>query len=297
MSIKDILVQVDAGAASPGRLDLAIGLARGHGAHLIGLCVFDIHRIPGAGFGTINSENSMALSEYQVRVRDDALQVAHTLETSFRERLRRDGLEGEWRLVEGRAAATVGLHARYADLAVLGQEDPDDRRSSGWTSVLEQALFSSGRPILVVPYAGHFTQVGRRVLIGWNARREAARAVHDALPLIAGADDVTVLAIDPQRGLGGHGEDPAVDIAQHLARHGLRVTAAQMTSGGLEASDVLLNHAADLGADLIVVGGYGHPRAWEMVLGGVTRALLQCMTVPVLMSIKSGSQRQDVDRE
>ena len=284
MSIKDILLQVDAGAAFPARLDLAVGLAQRHGAHLIGLCVFDIRRIPGAGFGMVDSEDSIALSAYQAQVRDDALQVAGKLEASFRERLRRDGIEGEWRLVEDRAAPTVGLHARYADLAVLGQEDPDDQRLSGWTSVLEQALFSSGRPILVVPYAGRFTQVGQRVLVGWNARREAARAVHDALPLISDANEVTVLAIDPQAGLDGPGEDMAADLAQHLARHGLRVTAAQTASGGLDAADVLLNHAADLSADLIVVGGYGHSRTWEMVLGGVTRALLQRMTVPVLMS-------------
>ena len=88
-----------------------------------------------------------------------------------------------------------------------------------------------------MPYAGHFTQVGRRVLVGWNARREAARAVHDALPLIEHAEAVTVLAIDPNGGLGGHGDEPAADIARHLARHGLRVTAAQTVSGGLDAAD------------------------------------------------------------
>ena len=137
------------------------------------------------------------------------------------------------------------------------------------------------------------------MLIGWNARREAARAVHDALPLIRDAAAVTVLAVDPHGrpgALGGHGGDhggghggdhgdePAADIARHLARHGLRVTAAQADSGGIGVADVLLNQAADLGADLLVTGGYGHSRTREMVLGGITRALLQRMTLPVLMS-------------
>src|SRR5206468_1617267 len=140
------------------------------------------------------------------------------------------------------------------------------------------------RPVLVLPYAGRFETVGRRVLVGWNARREAARAVHDALPLLRQAESVTVLAIDPVRGAHGHGEEPAADLALHLARHGLQVTARQTDSAGLDPADVLLNTAADEGADLIVVGGYGHSRVREVVLGGVTRRLLRTATVPVLIS-------------
>ena len=284
MGIKDILLQIDAGAAYPARLDLAVGLALRHGAHLIGLCVFDVWLVPGAGFRAIDREDSIALSEWQFRLRTEALEAVAKLEAGFRARLRRDGLEGEWRVVEGDAAATIGLHARYVDLVVLGQEDPDDRRIAGWTNVLQQVLLSSGRPLLIVPYVGEFAQVGRRVLIGWNARREAARAVHDALPLIEHAEAVMVLAVDPHGGVGGHGGEPAADISLHLARHGLRVTATQTGSAGLDAANVLLNHAADHGADLIVLGGYGHARVWEMVMGGVTQALLKRMTVPVLMS-------------
>ena len=253
MGIKDILLQIDVGAAYPARLDLAVGLALCRGAHLVGLCVFDVRLVPGAGFRAIDREDSMALPEWQFRLRAEALEAAAKLEAGFRERLRRDGLEGEWRLVEGDAAATIGLHARYADLTVLGQEDPDDQRISGWTAVLQQVLLSSGRPLLIVPYAGQFAHVGRRVLVGWNARREAARAVNDALPLIEHAEAVTVLAVDPHGGVGGHGDEPAADISLHLARHGLRVTAAQTVSAGLDAADVLLNHAADHSADLIVI--------------------------------------------
>ena len=291
MSIKDILLQVDPGPAYPGRLDLAAGLARQHGAHLTGLFVFDLGLAPAMPFGLVDPESTTILARHQAQLREDALAAASDLRAGFQERLRRDGIDGEWRLVEGRAVLTLALHARYADLAILGQEDPDDPQGHGWAAAVEQALFSSGRPVLVVPYAGRFAQVGRRVLIGWNARREAARAVHDALPLIRDAAVVTVVAVDPHGrpgALGGHGDDhgdePAADIARHLARHGLRVTAAQTDSGGIGVADVLLNQAADLGADLLVTGGYGHSRTREMVLGGVTRALLQRMTLPVLMS-------------
>jgi nucleotide-binding universal stress UspA family protein len=283
VGIKDIMVQIDAGRANAARLDLAVDLARRHGAHLIGLCVFDIGLLPGAAFGILNPEDSIAVIRFQDQLRKEGLASAEQLEEDFKERLRREGIAGEWRLVEGRAVTTVSLHARYADLAVLGQEDPDDTRITGWTTVLESALLTSGRPILVLPHAGRFESVGGRVLVGWNASREAARALHDALPLLQGAEAVTVLAIDPRQGNEGDGDHRA-DIARHLARHGVPVTARETSSNGLDAADILLNHAADLSCDLIVIGGYGHPRFREIVLGGVTRALLQHATVPVLMS-------------
>ena len=229
-------------------------------------------------------EDTLALMKFQEQIRKDALAVAAELEVKFSERLRRAGIEGEWRLVEGDAGTTFSLQSRYADLVILGQEDPDSSRGWGWTKVIEETLLTSGRPILVVPYAGQFSELGRHVLVGWNARREAARAVHDAFPLLDKARSVTVLAVDPQPGLDGHGEEPAADLSRHLARHGLPVTAEQTVSDGLDAADVLLNFAADRSIDLIVIGGYGHSRLREIVLGGVTRDLLQRMTVPVLMS-------------
>jgi nucleotide-binding universal stress UspA family protein len=174
----------------------------------------------------------------------------------------------------------VSMHARYRDLAVLGQEYPDEPQGNGWTAALEGALLSPGRPILVVPYAGRFSGIGSRVLVGWNAGRGAAHAIHDALPFIANADTISIVAVDPKHGNPGHGNAPAAD----LARHGLRVTAMQATSGGLDPSDVLLNYAANQSSDLIVVGGYGHSRARKIVFGGVTRDLLRDATVPVLMS-------------
>jgi nucleotide-binding universal stress UspA family protein len=135
-----------------------------------------------------------------------------------------------------------------------------------------------------VPHSGRFASVATRVLVGWNASREAARAVNDALPMLAGATTTCILAANPERGIGGHGEEPGADIALHLARHGLSVTVEHRVAPDVPDADLLLNHASDMSADLLVVGAYGHSRLREFVLGGVTRTLLRQMTVPVLMS-------------
>ncbi|MBN9561373.1 MAG: universal stress protein [Alphaproteobacteria bacterium] len=279
MALKDILVQLDGTPQSAVRLDVAAELARQHSAHLTGLHVIDPILNDPMLYG-----DASGLAVLIDQARGEAQQAAGVLEAKFRECLRADGIVGEWRLAEGRTADAITLHARYVDLVVLGQQDPENPRFSGWGAVIEQALFSSGRPLLIVPYAGKFDTVGRNVLIGWSATRESARAVADALPLIAAADNATVLAIDPQGGLAGHGEVPAADIARHLARHDIKVTAAHTPSGGVSPGDVLLNYATDNGTDLLVIGGYGHSRVRELVMGGVTRTILQRMTIPVLMS-------------
>jgi nucleotide-binding universal stress UspA family protein len=136
----------------------------------------------------------------------------------------------------------------------------------------------------VIPFAGDFPVIGEHVLVAWNASREATRAVADALPLLSRARAVTVLAINPRHGIGGHGDVPAADIALHLARHGVRAEAAHTIATDIPDAEALLSYAADIGADLIVAGGYGHSRARELVFGGVTRSLLKEMTVPVLLS-------------
>jgi nucleotide-binding universal stress UspA family protein len=277
MPLQDILVQLDATAQSAQRLRLAADLARKHGAHLTGLHVYD----PMPALFVPDPSGGAVIADLLEQLRADALATAAGVEATFREQLRRDGIAGEWRLVEGSIPQRTALHARYADLVILGQDNPaDDQPADGIT--IEATLFTSGRPVLLVPHAGRFETLGRRVLIGWNASREASRAVHDALPVIAGADQVTILAVNPED--GGHGEEPGADIARHLARHGLAVTVERAAGSEIGAGDMLLNRAAEIGADLIVTGAYGHSRFRELVLGGVTRTLLRQMTVPVLMS-------------
>ena len=279
MRFKDILVTLDPSEQSATRLGLAADLAQRHEAHLTGLLVIDVMTpvlMAGDGGGAL-------LGDLLQQMREDALAAAARVEAVFRETLRRQGLAGEWRLVEGFGPSQVAMQARHADLVILGQPDPDGGRTNA-SAMVEQAIFASGRPVLVVPYAGRFGSIGRRVLVGWNAGREAARALGDALPLLTQAERVTVFAINPAGGEDGHGEEPGADIALHLTRHGVTVGVERTEARGIEPGDILLNQAADTQADLLVVGAYGHSRLREMVLGGVTRTLLRQMTLPVFLS-------------
>ena len=194
------------------------------------------------------------------------------------------GLSAEWRMVGEGLETDPAVHARYVDLTIMGQLDPAGGDGELLRPRPEHVALASGRPILVVPYAGNFETIGRRALIGWNATREATRAVNDAMPLLMAAEIVTVLTIDARGGPDAHGEVPGADISLHLARHGVKTTIERTVSAGIPAGDVLLSRAADLGADLLVMGAYGHSRVRELLLGGATRSILQSMTVPVLMS-------------
>jgi nucleotide-binding universal stress UspA family protein len=165
---------------------------------------------------------------------------------------------------------------------VLGQIDPEDPVAQMAKGSVEQVLLSSGRPVLLIPKAGCFETIGETVLIGWKASREAARAVNDAIPVLEKSNSVTVLAVNPEHGICGGGDLPAADIARHLARHGISVNAAQRTAEPRAECDALLDYAADLRADLLVIGGYGH--LTQSIMGGVTRALLERARVPLLLS-------------
>ena len=121
-------------------------------------------------------------------------------------------------------------------------------------------------------------------MLAWDAGREAARAVSDAMPFLERAEQVTVMAVNPSSGEGDHGEEPGADIALHLARHGVKAEVHQTESPDISVGDELLSRIADDGSDMLVMGAYGHTRLRELVLGGVTRSILEQMTVPVLMS-------------
>jgi len=284
MAFKDILVHLDSGPRSPMRLRVATALARRSGAHLTGVYAVDI---PSAEFfyGAAMPLAAGGAERVVEQIRAEALAAAAPMETAFNDALQAEGLEGAWRLVEGNLPATVALHARYADLAVLGQANPYEPRDGlGTDAVVVSTVMTSGRPVLAVPFAGDFPDLGSRVLVAWNASREAARAVNDAMPLLRDASAVTVLAVNPRYGINGHGDVPAADIALHLARHGVKAEAAHTVANDIPDGEALLSYAADIGADLIVAGAYGHSRARELVFGGVTRTLLAEMTAPVFLS-------------
>jgi nucleotide-binding universal stress UspA family protein len=281
--MKDILVHLDATARSDARLTLAAWLAAKCGAHLTGLHVIELpppdvfYGFPAAFMDLERADDLLA------HLRSARIDEAARIEEKFRDRIRRDGLTGEWRLGEGEIGETVALHTRYADMVVVGQPDPE-AVDIGRPGLPVTALMTSGRPLLVVPYAGTFESVGSNVLVGWNGSGEAARALNDAIPLLHRAAKVTVLAINPRYGIGGDGDVPAADIALHLARHGLKAEAAHTVADDISEGDALLSYAADLGADLLVCGMYGHSRLRELAFGGVTRSLMTEMTIPVFMS-------------
>jgi nucleotide-binding universal stress UspA family protein len=211
-----------------------------------------------------------------------AAEEAERIEAVFWERLRFSGLQGDWRVASGKASETVVGRARHADLVILGQVDPDHPPPPAGRQLVESILMTSGRPVLVIPYVGRFETFSTKIIVGWNNSREAARAVNDAIPLLAKAASVTILEVNPIGREPATDDVTSADITRHLARHGINAETARTVMTSISASDALLSYAADLSAEMLVVGGYGHSRLRELILGGVTRELLRHMTLPVL---------------
>lgn len=276
MALKNLLVVVDDGAAAAGRIDLAARIALAHDAHLIGLAALAIPTLPSH----IMAELPMSAVEAEHR---SLLARAEAGRILFEERMRAQGLEGrcEWRQVEGDPDDIVATQGRAADLVVIGQAIPDRDLPAPNPGAL---LFTVGRPLLIVPYAGRFETVGHRVLVAWNGGREVARAVGDAMPFLERAARVVVLSANTSPGSRVAEDEPGADIARHLSHHGCRVVATRASSDEVDAASLILNAVTDENCDLVVMGGYGHSRLRELVLGGVTRYMLQHMTVPVLIS-------------
>jgi nucleotide-binding universal stress UspA family protein len=173
-------------------------------------------------------------------------------------------------------------HARSADLIIAGQADPDWEQSS-LMDFPERLALESGRPTLVIPYVGRYREIGRNVVIAWKAGRESARAVFDALPILANAENVDILEVKERRD-GGGSLAPDTTIAASLARHGIKATVRTSVAGDIGIGDELLSRIADAGADLLVMGAYGHSRMREIIFGGATRHIFRHMTVPTLFS-------------
>lgn len=183
----------------------------------------------------------------------------------------------------GLAAADAAVHARHADLSIMvrpGGSKPADYRNA----VFEGVLFGSGRPVLLVPPDWKGKPIGRKIVVAWNGKRESARALADAAPLLETAEEVTLVTIDAKPSYEGVGPAPGVDIAAHLARRGLKVELRNLDGLGRGEADTLIAGARAADADLIVMGGYGRARLSEMVFGGMTRDMAAKSPLPVLMS-------------
>jgi len=276
MSYKTILVHCDASAKLAQRLDVAVDLAQRHGARLVGIHVQAPFDFPAFADGMMPMDDLFTSYEAAAKADHDAAQAA------FEKAAKGTHLPTEWRLVKGYVENELAVHARYADLLVVGQADPD-AVSMTPTDLPETAALSSGRPTLVVPHIGVRSMPGKTVMLCWNASRESARAASDALPFLAAAEKVVVLVVDPRSSACGHGAEPGADVATWLARHGVKVTVQRDVAADADVGSVILSRAADHGVDLIVMGIYGHSRMREMILGGASRTLLSSMTASVLM--------------
>ncbi|MFO1312369.1 MAG: universal stress protein [Burkholderiales bacterium] len=272
MDYRSILVHLDDNP-SLAHVEIAASLAKRHGAELTGAYLVPTREL------TPFTSAVLPDSVVEHRLRDSGEAQARA-EARFREVAARHGLgDVAWSAPAGDAVEAATLHARYADLVVAPQ--PRDAFES---DLVHAALMQSGRPLLLVPESGA-TTLGERVLVAWKESRESARAAADALPLLVHAKAVRVLSI------GAASDEETArdvladkDIAAWLAHHRVEATVRHEVAEDVDAGNFILSRAADFGADLIVMGAYSRPRLSEVVLGGVTRLMLQTMTVPVLMS-------------
>lgn len=279
MGLKDLLVQIDGGKTDAKRIEMAIGLAQRFDAHLTGLFVIGEPMIPGF----VMAQMPSGAWDEQVRLRRAG---AEAVAESFRAVVTRAGLSADCRVesaMEPELSQVVTLHARHADLIIMGQADPG-APAPGGAGLIGDVALGCGRPVLAVPYVGAGPTLGEHVLVAWDVSREATRALNDSLPLLKRAKLVSVVAINAGERSERHGAQVGADIALHLARHGIKAQAEALEVRDIKASDALLSRLADRGADLLVMGAYGHSRLRQTLLGGMTRSILRAMTVPVLLS-------------
>lgn len=271
--MKTILVDAAPDDRQSARFDIAAHLAGRFDAQVTGLLVSQDTRLPQYATAEVSPQLLDALAETQ---RAAAVSARDT----FEHRMGADGLKREWRSQVGNRVQLLTLHARYADLAVLSQADPTDGAGYDDQHLPAEIALHAGRPVLVVPYAGKFEGVGETILVAWNGSREATRAMHDAMPLLTEAARVLIHVVNPP----DRDHIAGADIATHLARHGVKVEVSQSVTRELQVGDELLNLVSDRGADLVVMGAYGHSPIREAIFGGPTRDVLDHMTVPVLMA-------------
>ena len=282
--LKTILVHVDEAGHCPNRLALAAALAKAHGAQLVAVHVVPPLFIPAYMPGDA--------SPGLIEVIETQRKSAQTKAEAHFAGLKRELPSAIWRVVDAGAAGpsnniipALATEVRQADLVVVGQAGPGEEDSETPGLVPEELVMRAGRPVLVVPFAGRFASAGERAIVAWTDTRESARALADALPLLKRAKAVTVMRVGEKGADQEAGRAALTGVTSYLDRHGIKA-AAEFIPGGNDVTpaDLLLSRAADLAADLLVMGGYGHSRFRELVLGGVTREILSSMTVPVLLS-------------
>jgi nucleotide-binding universal stress UspA family protein len=273
--IKDVVVNLGLGARDPAG-DYALSLAEAFGAHVLGVAVSYEPVIPGTLMGGIPPE----IIESQ---RAESNKKTRAAIARFEQAAKRAGISAESRTIESSisgAADEISRIGRRFDLIVIGQ--PEREKPLPDEVIGESALFESGRPVIFVPFIQKGGMTLDRIMVCWDGSRAATRAIADAMPILKKAKQVEVVIVSDKP--GKKDEIAGADLGQHLARHGLKIEVKRIISPDIDVLSTILSYAADSSADMIVMGGYGHSRLREFVLGGATRGMLEAMTVPVLMS-------------
>ena len=261
-------------SSAAGLLDFAVPLAAAHGAALVG-----VHVLPAV---VVYADATVSMStEFIVAQQDAFAEEARAAERAFQAKLAGSGLDFEWRRAEAgdeptmRTAASL---ANTADLVIATQYHDGIPAAAGYSP--DELALRTGRPVLIVPRSGAWAPVGRRVLVAWNGSREASRAAFDCLALIAPDAELRLLSVDSPRGAG-----TMAAMARALARHGPQPTPVLISrSEGRSVTEEILRYAREFGADLLVLGCYGHSRLRETVFGGATTRILRHMSLPLLMA-------------
>lgn len=278
MHCKTLLVHVDASRQADTRINLAARLAVAHDAHLVGTAMTGISRIVFED-NPIRPPDPVLLHHIE-DLRDRARQSL----THFELVAGQGGATSiESRLIDDDPAAGMILQARYADLVVIGQFDRDTPVPGLMPDFPASVFMQSVRPVLILPSALQSIQSLSRILIAWDASMSATRAVAGALPLLRTASAVDIVVLNATARTDAHGEVPGGDLAGYLVRHGVSVDVINRQTD-MDIGNALLSMCADQGSDLLVMGGYGHTRFREVLLGGATRTVLESMTLPVLMA-------------
>ena len=281
MAFKDVLVHLDDSPVCAHRMNAAIALARRQEAIVTGVALAlesTISRYVGMGFPpNLDREQQ----EIAGKAADSAIakfeKAAGEAGVKFSSRRINCGVTA--------APAQLAYYARHADLSFMGQPQSEDPGAAFEQALLDGVMFASGRPVYIVPYIGRLSTQVRKAVIAWDGGKKATRAVNDAIPLLDGrGGEVVVLVINPDARRGAHGDKPGAAMAAHLERHGLKAQVVQQKVSEISADVAILNYLADVSADLLIMGAYGHSRLRERAFGGVTHAILQQMTTPVLMS-------------
>jgi len=276
MMIKDLVVNLGGNGKADVAADYAISVAKAYGAHVVGVAFIYEPVIPGSLLGGIPTD----LIEVQ---REENAKAAETAVAHFEAAASAAGVSAETRLLDASIAGASDLFGRIArrfDIAVVGQAPRDQGVSE--ELLIEGALFGSGRPVIVVPQTQTKPITLDKVMVCWDGSRPAARAIGDAVSLFERAKAIEIVVVTGERDKSG--EITGANMKRHLARHGINVDIKRIAAGSADVQTAILAHAADTGADFIVMGGYGHSRLREFILGGVTRSILKAMPVPVLMS-------------